>query len=100
MSLLGQAIAPGDPRYDEMRAAWNLTVDQHPTLIVVAQSAADIAEAVHFARAANLPVAVQATGHGVIRPADDSLLIVTSEYDPDNRFSHSYDLAAETTHDG
>ena len=50
LSLLGQAIAPGEPRYDELRAAWNLTVDQHPALIVVAQSAADIAEAVQFAR--------------------------------------------------
>ena len=79
MSLLGQAIAPGEPRYDEMRAAWNTTVDQYPALIVVAKSATDIAEAVQFAREANLSVAVQATGHGVIRPADDSLLIVTSD---------------------
>ena len=79
MSLLGQSIAPGEPRYDEMRAAWNPTVDQHPALIVVAKSAADIAEAVQFARESNLSVAVQATGHGVIRAADDSLLIVTSD---------------------
>ncbi len=79
ISLLGQAIAPGEPRYDELRAAWNLTVDQHPALIVVAKSAADVAEAVQYARAANLPVAVQTTGHGIIRPADDSLLILTSD---------------------
>jgi FAD/FMN-containing dehydrogenase len=77
VSLLGQAIAPGEPQYDELRAAWNLTVDQRPALIVVAHSSTDIAEAVQFARAAGLPVAVQATGHGVIRPADDSLLIST-----------------------
>jgi FAD/FMN-containing dehydrogenase len=76
----GLVIAPGDPRYDEMRAAWNLTVDQHPALIVVAESAADIAEAVRFARTADLKLAVQATGHGVIHPADDSLLIITSQF--------------------
>jgi FAD/FMN-containing dehydrogenase len=79
ISLLGQAIAPGEPGYDELRAAWNLTVDQHPALIVVAKSAADIAEAVRFARGANLPVAVQATGHGIILPADGSLLIITAD---------------------
>jgi FAD/FMN-containing dehydrogenase len=79
VGLLGQAIAPGEPQYDELRAAWNLTVDQHPALIAIAHSAADVAEAVQFARAANLPVAVQATGHGVIRPADDSLLISTQK---------------------
>jgi FAD/FMN-containing dehydrogenase len=79
LSMLGQAIAPGEPRYDELRAAWNLSVDQRPALIVVAHSAADIAEAVHFAESANLSVAVQATGHGVIRPADDSMLINTKQ---------------------
>jgi FAD/FMN-containing dehydrogenase len=79
LSMLGQAIAPGEPRYDELRAAWNLAVDQRPALIVVAHSSADIAEAVQFAETANLSVAVQATGHGVIRTADDSLLINTKQ---------------------
>jgi hypothetical protein len=76
----GQVIAPGDSRYDELRAAWNLTVDQHPALIVVVESAADIAAAVRFADEVDLKVAVQATGHGVICPANDSLLIVTSQF--------------------
>ena len=74
----GQVIAPGEARYDALRAAWNLTVDQYPALIVAAESAADIAAAVRYAREADLKVAVQATGHGVIRPANDSLLILTS----------------------
>ena len=76
--IQGQVIAPGEARYDELRAAWNLTVDQHPALIVMAVSANDIAEAVRYARAADLKVAVQATGHGVIRPANGSLLILTA----------------------
>jgi len=74
----GQVSAPGEAAYDALRAAWNLTVDQHPALIVAAESAADIAAAVRYARDADLKVAVQATGHGVIRPANDSLLILTS----------------------
>lgn len=76
--VTGLVTSLGDPHYDEWRAAWNLTVNQHPALIVVAESVADIAAAVRFAREADLKVAVQATGHGVIRPADDSLLIITS----------------------
>ncbi len=74
----GTVAAPGEAHYDELRAAWNLAVDQHPAVIVAAQSAADIAAAVRYAREADLKVAVQATGHGVIRPANDSLLILTS----------------------
>lgn len=74
----GRVSAPGEARYDQLRAAWNLTVDQHPAIIVAADSAADVAEAVRFAHKADLKVAVQATGHGVIRPANGSLLILTS----------------------
>jgi FAD/FMN-containing dehydrogenase len=89
-SLSGKVIIPGDPGYDATRLAWNLTVNQCPALIIVAQSADDIAEAVRFAGRQDLSVAVQATGHGVIREASDGLLIVTSQImdvrvDPDKR---------------
>ena len=77
--VLGRVLTPGASGYDAARQAWNLTVDQRPAMILVAASAADIAAAVRFAQEAELGVAVQATGHGVSRPADDSLLIVTSE---------------------
>ena len=74
----GRVSVPGDARYDQLRAAWNLTIDQHPAIIIAAESAADVAEAVRFARERDLKVAVQATGHGVVRPANGSLLILTS----------------------
>lgn len=77
--LDGQVITPQDEGYDEARKAWNLAVDQRPALIVVVHSANDIVEAVRFAQAQGLEIAVKATGHGVIREADDSLLIVTSQ---------------------
>lgn len=78
-SISGQVIAPENLGYDAARRAWNLAVDQYPALIVVVQTAEDIVEAVRFASAQGLSVAVQATGHGVIRAANDSLLIVTSQ---------------------
>lgn len=75
----GLVIKPGDSNYDERRKAWNLRVDQHPALIVVAHNAEDVAKAVRFAGDQGFGVAVQAGGHGVVRPADDCVLIVTSD---------------------
>lgn len=75
--IQGQVITPDDPRYEEARLAWNRTVEQRPALIVAAASAADVAEAVKFARAEGLGVAVQSTGHGVTLPADGAMLILT-----------------------
>jgi FAD binding domain len=75
--ILGQVILPGETGYDEARQAWNRSVDQYPALIVVPESARDLQSAVNFAREHHLGIAVQATGHGIIRPADDAMLILT-----------------------
>jgi FAD/FMN-containing dehydrogenase len=88
--LAGQVITPSDPQYDQARQAWNLSVDQRPALIVVAQSAEDVSQAVRFARRHGLGIAVQSGGHGVVRPANDALLIVTNQLrqlrvDPQNQ---------------
>ena len=77
--IRGEVLFPGDPRYDELRQAWNLSVGQHPAAITVARSAEDVSAAVRFAVSEGLGVAVQATGHGVKRPADGALLILTSQ---------------------
>lgn len=76
--LAGQAITPADAEYNTVRQPWNLSVDQRPALVVIAHSSNDIVEAVRYAKANDLEIAVQATGHGVIREADRSLLINTS----------------------
>jgi hypothetical protein len=78
-NIAGKVITPQDPEYDEARKAWDLTVQQWPAAIAVATDAVDIVEAMRFAKGAGLAVAVQSTGHGVVRPANDSLLILTSE---------------------
>ncbi|MFN8378269.1 MAG: FAD-binding oxidoreductase [Anaerolineae bacterium] len=70
-------IAPGEAAYDFSRSAWNLAVQQRPALIAVPSTREEVAECVRFARAHGLGVAIQATGHGVGRPADDALLILT-----------------------
>ena len=76
--IQGRVITPDDQEYNRARRAWNLAFDQRPSLIVVVKSATDVVTAMQYARQENLGVAVQSTGHGIVRPADDSLLIVTS----------------------
>ncbi|NUT43758.1 MAG: FAD-binding oxidoreductase [Thermoactinospora sp.] len=72
-------VQPGDPEYPALCSAWNAGIQHRPALILAAQSAEEIAEAVAHASARGLRVRVQATGHGALRPATgDDLLIVTS----------------------
>ncbi len=73
----GQVVLPGEEGYDDERTGWNLSVEHHPAVIVVAARADDVAAAVRFAASAELPVAVQATGHGPSVPADGAVLINT-----------------------
>jgi FAD/FMN-containing dehydrogenase len=73
----GRVIVPGDPAYDEARLAWNRKVEQHPVAIMEAVDAQDVAAAMTYARRHGVGVAVQGTGHGTVRPADASLLILT-----------------------
>ncbi|GAA3281595.1 FAD-binding oxidoreductase [Dactylosporangium vinaceum] len=86
----GAVLRPGDAGYDTHRLGWNRSFDARPALIVAAADAADIAAAVRLARDRDLPLAVQATGHGTVAPADGALLLTTSamtgvEIDPHRR---------------
>ena len=73
----GQVAVPGEQGYELDR--FNTTVDERPALVVTVRSAADVQAAVRYAAAQGLPVAVQATGHGVTVPADGAVLINTRE---------------------
>ncbi|GAA4604362.1 FAD/FMN-containing dehydrogenase [Actinoplanes octamycinicus] len=79
--LTGAVFRPGEPGYDEHRLGWNRTVDSRPALIVAAATGADVRLALLAARERGLPLAVQATGHGLIAPADGALLLKTTALD-------------------
>ena len=76
--ISGQLFTRDDPEYERLRRGWDLSINQFPALILVPRSVADVSAGVRFATEAGWGVSVQSTGHGVLYPADDGLLIVTS----------------------
>ena len=76
--LRGEVVAPGDDGYDGARQAWNLNAEHRPALVVLAEDASDVRNAVRFAQTSGLGVGVLATGHGTGQPCNGGLLINTS----------------------
>ena len=76
--VTGDILTRDDVGYEQIRRGWDLTINHYPALILLSQNAADISAGVRFANEYSLGVAVQNTGHGVLYPADDNLLIITS----------------------
>jgi FAD/FMN-containing dehydrogenase len=79
-AIAGQVFVPGQVGYDQARQAWNLAVDERPSVVVVAESAADVARAVRYARARQMRVAPQGTGHGAapLEPLAGAMLLRTT----------------------
>src|SRR5439155_16994631 len=63
--LRGPVLRPGDPGYDDARALWNGLIDCRPALIVQCSGAADVVDAVNFARDQNLLLSIKGGGHNV-----------------------------------
>ena len=76
-SLRGELLRPGDDGYDKARAIWNGMIDKRPALIARCSGAADVIDAVNFARTHNLLLAVRGGGHNVAGNAvcDGGLMI-------------------------
>jgi FAD/FMN-containing dehydrogenase len=88
----GTVVLPGEPGYDDATLVWNGMVDRAPAVVVRATGAADVVEAVGFARDHGLPLAVRGGGHNVggTALADGGLTIDTSglrgvHVDPEGR---------------
>jgi len=86
----GVVLLPDDTDYNTECATFNLAVTHRPAIVVGAADTADVQAAVRFATAHELPVAVLATGHQAIVPADGAMMITTRRMsavsvDPDRR---------------
>ena len=62
-SLRGRLLLPGAEGYDTARRVLNPVIDKHPALIVQPSGAADVMNAVTFARERDLLLAVKCGGH-------------------------------------
>ena len=78
-AIAGEVFVPGEPGYDQARQAWNLAADQRPSVVVFTESAADVVQAVRFARAQGIRIAPQSTGHGAepLEPLQGAMLLRT-----------------------
>jgi len=75
--VTGRVHRPGEAGYTGLATPWNLAVSTSPAAVVEVVTAEDVSEALRFAAANGLPVAVQATGHGIASDLDGALLIHT-----------------------
>ena len=61
----GELIRPADPNFDVARSVYNGLIDRRPALIVRPRGAADVIDAVNYAREQGLALAVRCGGHSV-----------------------------------
>ena len=88
----GHLIGPEDGNYEEARTVYNAMIDRRPALIARCADAKDVGQAVAFARAHELPLAIRGAGHngGGLGTCDDGVVIDLSllkdiQVDPDAR---------------
>lgn len=80
-AVTGAVFERGDAGLADAVVAQNTLVVHDPEIVVVVGTEADVSAAVRFAAEHDLPVSVQATGHGAWKPVTSGLLIVTSALD-------------------
>jgi FAD/FMN-containing dehydrogenase len=77
MQLRGEALGPGEPGYEQIRAPFTAMYPDRPALAVVCTGTADVVDAVNFARENGLEVTVRGGGHSIagLSSCDGGMLI-------------------------
>ena len=75
--LTGDVVRPDDPRYEQARQGWNQLYQRYPQAIVYCQQAADVVNAVAWARATGTAFRARSGGHSLEgwSVVDDGLVI-------------------------
>ncbi len=61
----GAVVGPEDETYEETRRIWNGAITKRPGAIARCRDAADVADAIRWARERDIEIAVRGGGHGV-----------------------------------
>ncbi|WP_439377226.1 FAD-binding protein [Amycolatopsis lexingtonensis] len=77
-AVRGAVFVPDDAGYARECASFNPIHPLRPAVVVAAETVDDVRHAVAFARENSLPIAVKATAHQVVAPAEGALLITTT----------------------
>jgi len=77
-TFTGPIFRPGDAGYDEEISGFQTAYTHRPALIVGAAGAEDVRLAVEYAAREGLPVAVQATGHGLSVAAGQNGVLIST----------------------
>ncbi|MEU8887530.1 FAD-binding oxidoreductase [Streptomyces sp. NPDC048442] len=77
----GSVFFPGDEGYDTELAGFQTAYRHRPALVVAARGAEDVRIAVTYAQEHGLPVAVQATGHGLSVASEGGVVVSTRALD-------------------
>lgn len=77
----GPVLTPGDDGFAAATQAWNRATRHRPVVVIEAADVDDVALAVRYAAHTGLGLGVQTTGHGMVRPADDGVLLLTGRLD-------------------
>ncbi|WP_067875894.1 FAD-binding oxidoreductase [Nocardia vermiculata] len=80
-AVTGPVFEPGDPGYDAEVAGFQTAYTHRPDLVIGARHAEDVRATVEYAARYRIPIAVQATGHGLSVAADGGVLISTRRMD-------------------
>src|SRR6058998_289374 len=64
-NIRGELLTFDSPGYDKVRAIWNAMIDKRPAIIVRCAGAADVMQAVDFARKNDLLISVRGGGHNI-----------------------------------
>jgi FAD/FMN-containing dehydrogenase len=77
VQMRGPVLTAEDAGYDEARTIWNGLIDRRPAIIAQCAGAADVVDAVTFAREHELVVSIKGGGHNVAGSAvnDDGMVI-------------------------
>ena len=81
-SLSGPLLLPGNDGYEAARRVLNLSIDKHPAMVVQPTGAADIKNAVAFAKDHDMLLAVKCGGHSYSgrSTCDDGMQIDLSRF--------------------